>query len=299
MKKIVATVITHLIIISILVGIMPMVQALDPSPYISVQYPYGVYSGEKAIISVEVNNYVDASNEGYISISFPDINDEDISEVSGTGNKYNKLFPKHSLIANSTGQEFESINPLVELRDTDWGANQKETINMTVNVAHDAVFYVRDVSDDYRVKFEGTAITDETNEPWRCYGSYYFDVCVDKILIDKMNTLQYGVKYRVATGEDPKNIKSDDKVEVYGIHWFNSGPLQCVGMIEASCDPYYVKKIDHTNLIVTEISFSSDFVVEKKPVTITANVMNNGNYGESNVYVVPQVSHLKIKTHVR
>ena len=57
------TIVVYLIIVSMLVGIVPVVEASDPLPYVYISYPYSVYVGDKATISVEVSNLGDASGE--------------------------------------------------------------------------------------------------------------------------------------------------------------------------------------------------------------------------------------------
>jgi hypothetical protein len=93
---------------------VPKVTKVDIDPSTCVK------EDEYATISVTVANNGGASNEGYISVSFP--NDEDVYVVSGTGNKYNKVYKKDKdLIWNSTGVQMKAVDPLVELFDTDWG----------------------------------------------------------------------------------------------------------------------------------------------------------------------------------
>ncbi len=252
-----------------------------PSPEIidvSVDPPTCVNEGETATISVSVRNNGGASSVGYISVSFP--NDEEVTDVSGTGNTYNNLYPKGSLIWNSNDQQMVSVDPLVELCEVNWGKGQEETISMAVTPnsgSDEIVFYVRaalknDADGSYErdpessvytdqqswpverhvievcpsecmaeVKFKGTATADETNEPWTCYGSYYCNVSVEEKLDDPGNFLHVGEVYTVAYGQDPKYIKSGDNLEVYGIYYRTCGPLGCIGCIAATSDPYYVR----------------------------------------------------------
>jgi hypothetical protein len=246
---------------------------------IEVSYPSTcVNEGESVLISVTVRNNGGLSSEGYISVSFP--NDETVLSVSGTGDD-NRSYPKGSTIFNKTGN-MTSIDPLVELLELQWSGEQEETLTMTVTPnsgSDEIVFYVRaalknDADGTYErdptyseyedqqswpverhvievcsgecmadVWFKGTATTDETNIPNLCYGSYYFKVRVDEIPDTLNYPVQRGEEYTVAYGQDPKYIKSGDKLGVYGIYYRTCGPLQCVGLIGAYYDPYYVKKI--------------------------------------------------------
>jgi hypothetical protein len=104
-----------------------------PAPeIINVTYPIMcVKEGENATISVTVENKGGMSSEGYITVSFP--NDEEVSVVSGTGNGYNKLYPKGFWpLWNSKGEQMTAVDPLAELFETNWDAGEKHTL--TVNV---------------------------------------------------------------------------------------------------------------------------------------------------------------------
>ncbi|RLG93872.1 hypothetical protein DRO29_07175, partial [Candidatus Bathyarchaeota archaeon] len=100
------------------------------------------------------------------------------------------------------------------------------------------------------VKFRGIATTDEAYGQAVCYGSYYVKVRVKEILYDPENTLEVGKEYEVCYGSDPKNIRSGDRLEVYGISYIKAGPFQYYGRVVAKGDGYYVKVIDQLSTLV-------------------------------------------------
>ena len=83
------------------------------------------------------------------------------------------------------------------------------------------------------VKFKGIATTDEDYGEFVCYGSYYCTVKVEEVLQDPDNTLVRGNEYQVCYGATQKNIKTGDKLEVFGNYYPTCGFLQCVGNIVA------------------------------------------------------------------
>jgi len=162
-----------------------------PAPeIIKVTYPTTcVEEGEYVTISVTVKNNGGASSEGYISVSFP--NDEYIptSSVSGTGNGYNKLYPKESEIWGKYGRIRSSKDPLVELQDFNWYGGEKHTLTMSVKPnsgSDEIVFYVRaalknDADGDYERDPTYTRYTDQ--QGWYAK-KYSVDVCDKPDLID-------------------------------------------------------------------------------------------------------------------
>lgn len=117
-----------------------------PLPEISsvvVEPASGVYEGETATIVVSVTNNGGPSNEGYISVSFP--NNEDVIEVSGTGNVYNKFFPLGSSLHSQKGT-ITSVDPVAGLSDSNWETDQTESLTIRVkpNLGSSKLqFYVR------------------------------------------------------------------------------------------------------------------------------------------------------------
>jgi hypothetical protein len=108
------------------------------------------------------------------------------------------------------------------------------------------------------VKFKGSASTDESYGEFVCYGSYYCTVKVEEVLQDPDNILVSGNEYQVCYGATQKNIKTGDKLEVFGDYYPTCGPLQCVGNIVASGDGYYVE-------IIAEEAVNFIGVVESEP----------------------------------
>ncbi len=106
--------------------------APSPSPSISsvdIEPLAGVNEGDVATIDVSVINNGGPSNEGYISVSFP--NNEEVIEVSGTGNGYNKLFPIGSTLYGRTGS-MTAVNPVAGLSESSWATGQTESLTIKV-----------------------------------------------------------------------------------------------------------------------------------------------------------------------
>ena len=293
----------------------------QPSPKIfKVTYPTTcVNEGEYATISVTVKNNGGPSSEGYISVSFP--NDEYIprSRVSGTGNGYNELYQKGFWpIWNSKGEQMKSVDPLVELQEKNWRNDQQETITMSVkpNSGSDKiVFYVRaalkndadgsyerdptysgnkdqqgwyvkkysvDVCEYEEVKFRGKILAD-----YPIISFYSFDVKIDEVLDDPTGNLQEGETVNVyghrSGPAQVDDVTVGDEVEVLGEYRGYVGTYEQIFLSDwdESSSDHYLKLC---GLVVTDISFSR-LPHEKEPVTITATVTNNGDYGKSNVYV--------------
>nr|QNO50753.1 hypothetical protein HAICDJOK_00013 [Methanosarcinales archaeon ANME-1 ERB6] len=228
-----------------------------PSPKITdvdIDPPICVKEGEYATISVTVKNKGGASSEGYISVSFP--NDEYIptSSVSGTGNGYNELYPKgHWPLWNSEDKRMTAVDPLVELKDTNWRNDQEETITMNVKPnsgSDEIVFYVRaalknDADGSYErdltyssykdqqgwyVKKYSVDVCEGENIPVKFIGeitgegtpisSYEFDVRVDEILSDPDGKLEVGETVSVWAHKSAFTIEAGvgDRVEVFGLY---------------------------------------------------------------------------------
>ncbi|HML85404.1 MAG TPA: PGF-pre-PGF domain-containing protein, partial [Bacteroidales bacterium] len=114
-----------------------------PSPVIDNVDSEAVYDGDTATITVSVINEGGPSNEGYIVVSFPD--NEEVTDVSGTGNEYNKLFPIGSTVHGKKGS-MTSINPVAGLYESNWESDQTErlTIKVKPNAGSSKIeFYVR------------------------------------------------------------------------------------------------------------------------------------------------------------
>lgn len=114
-----------------------------PSPVIANVDSEAVYEGDTATITVSVINNGGPSNEGYIVVSFP--NNEEVTEVSGTGNEYNELFPIGSTIHGKTGS-MTSINPVAGLYESNWESDQTEKLNIKVKPnagSSEIEFYIR------------------------------------------------------------------------------------------------------------------------------------------------------------
>lgn len=114
-----------------------------PSPVIANVDSETVYEGDTATITISVINNGGPSNEGYVVVSFP--NNEEVTDVSGTGNEYNKLFPLGSTIHGKTGS-MTSINPIAGLYESNWESDQTERLNIKVkpNAGSSKIeFYVR------------------------------------------------------------------------------------------------------------------------------------------------------------
>ncbi len=224
-----------------------------PAPeIIKVTYPTTcVKEGEDATISVTVENKGGMSSEGYISVSFP--NDEEVSVVSGTGNGYNKLYPKGFWsLWNSKGEQMTSVDPLVELFETNWDAGEKHTLTMNVkpNSGSDAIeFLVRaalknDAEGNYErdptsgdtdqqgwyVKKYSMDVCEGENIPVKFIGeitgegtpisSYEFDVRVDEIVSDPDGKLEAGETVSVWAHKSAFTIEAGvgDRVEVFGLY---------------------------------------------------------------------------------
>ncbi len=120
------------------------------------------------------------------------------------------------------------------------------------------------------VSFTGTATTDELTG-WVCYGTYYCDVIVDKIISDPDNSIDVGSEYTVGYGSNPKHIKSGDKIEVDGSYYHNCGPLNQMGRICGN-----VNKI-LPDLIIQDISWSPSSPEQGDTVTFTVKIKNQGS----------------------
>lgn len=118
----------------------------SPSPSITsvdIEPVAGVNEGDTATITVSVINDGGPSNEGYISVSFP--NNEEVIEVSGTGNEYNKLFPIGSTIYGRIGS-MTATDPVAGLSESSWATGQTESLTIKVkpNSGSSKIeFYVR------------------------------------------------------------------------------------------------------------------------------------------------------------
>jgi archaellum component FlaG (FlaF/FlaG flagellin family) len=170
-----------------------------PAPEIvEVKYPPAcVKEGEDATISVTVENKGGTSNEGYISVSFP--NGEDVSVVSGTGNGYNKLYQKESVIWGKEGIIPSPIDPLVDLLDTNWVKYQQETITMNVKSnsgSDEIVFYVRAAlkNADGSYERDPTYSGDKDQQGWYVE-RHVIDVCPKEacVIIDDDTCVGYEV----------------------------------------------------------------------------------------------------------
>ncbi|KAF5437480.1 hypothetical protein C5S35_03830, partial [Candidatus Methanophagaceae archaeon] len=212
-----------------------------PDPEITkVEYPTTcVKEDEYATISVTVKNNGGASNEGYISVSFP--NDEDVYVVSGTGNKYNKVYQKDDLIWNSAGVQMDAVDPLVELYDSDWKGGQQETITMNVKPnsgSDEIVFYVRaalknDADGDY--ERDPTYSAYEDQQGWYAE-KYSVDVCdilyeikiegeviePDNEYLDDLFDCKVKID-RIITNAGNMDIKEGDEVLVEKFIWCDPG----------------------------------------------------------------------------
>jgi hypothetical protein len=289
-----------------------------PSPKIvEVKFPPAcIKEDEYATISVTVENNGGASSEGYISVSFP--NGEDVSVVSGTEDE--TIYPIDSWIWNSKGEQIKSVDPLVELFVPNWDAGESHKLTMNVKPnsgSNEIVFYARaalkndadgsyerdpnsgykdqqgwyaekhsvDVCEVEEVKFRGEILADHP-----IISFYSFDVKIDEVLEDPTGNLQEGETVNVYGHRDgPAHVDDvtvGDEVEVFGEYRGYVGAYKQIFLSEwgESSSDHYVKKISRFDLVVTDISFSR-LPYEKEPVTITATVTNNGNYGKSNVHV--------------
>ncbi|MBN1454682.1 MAG: metallophosphoesterase [Methanomicrobia archaeon] len=228
-----------------------IIGASDPLPQInSVSYPSCINEGGYATISVTVKNNGGLSSVGYISVSFPQ--DEYIPswEVSGTGDEYNRLYPKDSTITGKYGQ-ITSVDPLIELCEINWGNNQQETISMAVTPnsgSDEIVFYVRaalkndgdgtyerdpessgytdqqswpverhviEVCSPSEVKFKGTVIDENF---WISFYNYKIEIC--DILNDPSHVLNTGDEIWIWAHVDGPaqvdDVNIGDRVEVSG-----------------------------------------------------------------------------------
>jgi WD40 repeat protein len=193
MKRNITIVVVSVIAALMVIGAVPVVGASDPSPQIiEVSYPSLVYDGQKATITVTAKNNGGFSDDGYISVSFP--NDEDIleSDVYGTGNDYNNLYPKgYWPLWNSTDQQMISIDPLVELHDTNWGGGQEESITMSISPtgAEQIVFYVRVALKNSEGTFiHAPASSSYIDQQGWCVNRYTIDVVYPPPLLWKYKT---------------------------------------------------------------------------------------------------------------
>ena len=140
-----------------------------------------------------------------------------------------------------------------------YGAYYEHQSRCGVSLVGSEDYYIKKADDcDSLVKFTGTATTDEDYDEFVCYGSYYCTVKVEEVLQDPDNTLVSGHEYQVCYGATQNNIKTGDKVEVFGNYFPTCGPLQCVGNIVASGDGYYVE-------IIAEEAVNFIGVVENEP----------------------------------
>ena len=285
-----------------------------PAPeIIKVSYPTTcVNEGDGATISVTVKNNGGASSEGYISVSFP--HDEDVSVVSGTGSTYNKLYPKGSWIWNNKDQQMESVDPLVELLDTNWGKDQQETITMNVKPnsgSDEIVFYVRaalkndadgtyvrdptysgykdqqgwyvekhsvDVYEVEEVKFRGEILADHP-----IISFHSFDVKIDTVLDDPTGNLQKGETVNVyghrSGPAQVDDVTVGDKVEVFGEYRGYVGTYEQVFLSDwdESSSDHYVKKIaEKPAPEIIKVNYPTTCVKEGEDATISVTVNNNG-----------------------
>jgi subtilase family serine protease len=89
-----------------------------------------------------------------------------------------------------------------------------------------------------------------------------------------------------------KNIKTGDKLEVYGEYFHTCGPLQYVGHIIAFKSEhvkpgkdYYIKKIEKPDLIIQDISWSPSNPKQGDTVTINVKTKNIGSGKTGGFYV--------------
>ena len=129
------------------------------------------------------------------------------------------------------------------------------------------------------VKFKGTATTDENNVGFICYGSYYCKVKVEELLSNPGNKLKSKNEYTVCYGDSSKNIKTGDKLEVYGEYYHTCGPFQWVGHIIAYNDGYYIKKTEKKkpDLIIKDISWSPSSPDKGDTIKFTVKIKNQGS----------------------
>lgn len=180
-----------------------------PDPEIYDIYPsWCVKKDEYSTISVTVKNNGGKSSEGYISVSFP--NNEQISGVRGTGNSYNKQYPKGSEIWDKDGKIPSSEHPLVELLETNWEKGQVKTIEMNVKPnsgSKEIVFYVRAALKSA----DGTYVRDPTYSDYTDQQGWYverhtIDICaLCEVVIDDDTCKGYEVyvanDYQFTEGE--------------------------------------------------------------------------------------------------
>jgi len=215
------TVLVSVIAALMVMGTSPVVGASDPSPQIiEVSYPSLVYDGQKATITVTAKNNGVFTDDGYISVSFP--NDEDIleSDVYGTGNNYNDLYPKgYWPLYNITDQQMISVDPLVELHDTNWGGGQEESITLSVSPtgAEQIVFYVRVALKNSEGTFiRAPASSSYIDQQGWCVNKYTIDVVYPPPLLWKYKT--DGYVYSVDVSSDGNYVaagSSDNHVYLF------------------------------------------------------------------------------------
>jgi hypothetical protein len=193
------------------------------------------------------------SSEGYISVSFP--NDEVVSVVSGTGNGYNKVYPKGFWpLWNSKGEQMTSVDPLVELFETNWDAGEKHTLTMSVKPnsgSDDIKFLVRAaLKNDAEGNYERdpTYSGDKDQQGWYVK-KYSVDVCssmpdvrfkgtvtniltfisatvytiqIDEVISDPTGSMTEGdtakVSYSSGSSAQVDSVEVGDKVEVHGTY---------------------------------------------------------------------------------
>jgi hypothetical protein len=270
----------------------------EPSPeIIEVSYPSTcVNEGDYVPISVTVRNNGGASSEGYISVSFP--NDEDVpeSDVSGTGNGYNELFPKgYYPLWTNDGERITAIDPLVELFEANWGKGQQETITMKVKPnsgSDEIVFYVRaalknDADGSYErdptysgdsdqqgwhverhviemcssseeIKFRGTV----TGQSPPQLGAIWWNVTVDEVISGPQpcsNEITVSVFIYPPYGYFDPDITVGDKVEVYGKYYAQG---ECYVSLNGKED-YYLRTVEDN----TPVKFIGEITGELTPIS--------------------------------
>ena len=291
----------------------------EPSPEITkVTYPTTcVNEDEYATISVTVRNNGGASSKGYISISFPNGEYIPESDVSGTGNGYNDLFPKgYYPLWNSDDEQITAVDPLVELFEANWGKGQQETISMKVKPnsgSDEIVFYVRaalkndadgsyerdptysgyvdqqgwpferhsvDVCEYEEVKIRGKILTD-----YPIISFYSFNVKIDEILDDPTGNLQEGETVNVyghrGGPAQVDYVTVGDEVEVFGEY---RGYVGAYEQIFLSDSDHYVK--EHSfELISPDLTSELElYKTHNIPIKVKSSTLKGGTIVASLIF---------------
>jgi len=91
------------------------------------------------------------------------------------------------------------------------------------------------------VKFRATVTVDEQHDVVPvCYGDYFVEVEVDKVL-DDPDAVFGGVTTVEVCYEDAHGLKVGDEVEVYGYYWGAICPKQYCGRVQVSDTSYYIE----------------------------------------------------------